>query len=93
MNSSEASPPATARIYFFLVLTTFFWGASFLFTKIGISTIPPQLFVLVRFCLATLIMLLAFAPRLKTMDRSILKRGLTVGIALGLTNLSFVFGI
>jgi drug/metabolite transporter (DMT)-like permease len=81
------------RVYFFLILTTFFWGGSFLFTKIGVSTIPPQLFVLARFCLATLIMLIAFAPRLKKLDRSIIRRGMIVGTALGLTNLSFVFGI
>lgn len=81
------------RVYFFLVLTTFFWGGSFLFTKIGVASIPPQLFVLVRFCLATLIMLLVFAPRLKRIDIGTIKRGLIVGIALGLTNLSFVFGI
>jgi drug/metabolite transporter (DMT)-like permease len=93
MSVPVAPPPAMGRVYFFLVLTTFFWGGSFLFTKIGVSTIPPQLFVLVRFCLATLIMLIAFAPRLKMLDRNILKRGLIVGSALGLTNLSFVFGI
>jgi drug/metabolite transporter (DMT)-like permease len=93
MNMSAAPPPAMARVYFFLVLTTFFWGGSFLFTKIGVSTIPPQLFVLTRFCLATLIMLIAFAPRLKKMDPGIMKRGMIVGCALGLTNLSFVFGI
>ncbi len=81
------------RVYFFLVLTTFFWGGSFLFTKIGVASIPPQLFVLTRFCLATVIMLLVFAPRLKKIDVGTIKRGLIVGIALGLTNLSFVFGI
>ena len=93
MNMPVAQPPAMARVYFFLVLTTFFWGGSFLFTKIAVSTIPPQLFVLTRFCLATLIMLIAFAPRLKNLDQSTVKRGLIVGFALGLTNLSFVFGI
>ncbi len=93
MSMSAAPPPTMGRVYFFLVLTTFFWGGSFLFTKIGVSTIPPQLFVLTRFCLATLIMLIAFAPRLQKMNRGILKRGLIVGVALGLTNLSFVFGI
>jgi len=93
MNMPVAQPPAMGRVYFFLVLTTFFWGGSFLFTKIAVSTIPPQLFVLTRFCLATLIMLIAFAPRLKNLDRSTVKRGLIVGFALGLTNLSFVFGI
>jgi drug/metabolite transporter (DMT)-like permease len=87
------SPPSMVRVYFFLVLTTFFWGGSFLFTKIGVSTIPPQLFVLARFCLASLIMLIVFAPRLKKLDWSTIKRGMLVGTALGLTNLSFVFGI
>lgn len=89
------SPPAPTmrRVYFFLVLTTFFWGGSFLFTKIGVATIPPQLFVLIRFSLATLIMLLVCSRRLRQLDTGTLVRGMSVGIALGLTNLSFVFGI
>lgn len=81
------------RVYFFLVLTTFFWGGSFLFTKIGVATIPPQLFVLTRFMLATAIMLLVCSGRLKRLDSATLLRGMGVGVALGLTNLSFVFGI
>ncbi len=78
---------------FFLILTTLFWGGSFLFTKIGVGTIPPQLFVLIRFITATLIMLLVCSRRLQQFNLATLKRGITVGIALGLTNLSFVFGI
>ena len=85
--------PAMNRVYFFLVLTTFFWGGSFLFTKIGVATIPPQLFVLSRFLLATAIMLLVCSRRLKNLDSGILVRGMIVGAALGLTNLSFVFGV
>ncbi len=81
------------KVYFFLVLTTFFWGGSFLFTKIGVATIPPQLFVLTRFILATLIMLMVCSRRLKKLDSATLFRGMAVGVALGLTNLSFVFGI
>ena len=85
--------PAMSRVYLFLVLTTFFWGGSFLFTKIGIATIPPQLFVFSRFILATLIMLLVCSRRLKKLDSSTIMRGMAVGVALGLTNLSFVFGV
>ncbi len=85
--------PAMNRVYFFLVLTTFFWGGSFLFTKIGVATIPPQLFVLTRFTLATAIMLLVCSTRLKRLNSVTVLRGMAVGIALGLTNLSFVFGI
>lgn len=85
--------PAMNRVYFFLVLTTLFWGGSFLFTKIGVATIPPQLFVLIRFTLATAIMLLVCAGRLRKLDYGTITRGMAVGVALGLTNLSFVFGI
>ena len=81
------------RVYFFLVLTTFLWGGSFLFTKIGVATIPPQLFVLTRFILATAIMLLVCSRRLKQLDSVTIVRGMTVGTALGLSNLSFVFGV
>lgn len=91
MNASTA--PTMNRVYFILVLTTFLWGGSFLFTKIGVTTIPPQLFVLARFMLATVIMLLVCSRRLNKLDSSTILRGMTVGVALGLTNLSFVFGI
>jgi drug/metabolite transporter (DMT)-like permease len=90
---TDSLRPTPGRIYFFLILTTLFWGGSFLFTKIGLREIPPQLFVFSRFSLATLIMLLVCARRLTALDRGILRRGMTVGMALGLTNLSFVFGI
>jgi drug/metabolite transporter (DMT)-like permease len=85
--------PTQGRIYFFLILTTLFWGGSFLFTKIGLREIPPSLFVFTRFTLATVIMVIVFARRLGSFNRGILQRGVIVGCALGLTNLSFVFGI
>lgn len=81
------------QVYFVLILTTFFWGGSFLFTKIGLREIPPQLFVLMRFSLATLIMLLVSGPRLRNLNRGTVRRGATVGVTLGLTNISFVFGV
>lgn len=90
---TNPAAPAMNRVYFFLVLTTFFWGGSFLFTKIGVATIPPKIFILTRFILATLIMLAVCSRRLGRLDSATLVRGMTVGIALGLTNLSFVFGI
>jgi len=90
---TDSDRPSQGRIYFYLILTTLFWGGSFLFTKIGLREIPPSLFVFTRFTLATLIMLIVFARRLKGFDRGVLQRGVIVGLALGLTNLSFVFGI
>jgi len=85
--------PTQGRVYFVLVLTTFFWGGSFLFSKLGLREIPPTLFVFFRFTLAALIMLLVFCRRLESLDRSTLRRGFIVGLALGLTNISFVFGV
>jgi drug/metabolite transporter (DMT)-like permease len=90
---TENIRPSQGRIYFFLILTTLFWGGSFLFTKIGLREIPPPLFVFSRFTLATLIMMIVFARRLISINRDILRRGAIVGGALGLTNISFVFGI
>jgi len=90
---TENVRPSQGRVYFILILTTLFWGGSFLFTKIGLREIPPPLFVFSRFALATLIMLFVFARRLPALNRGILRRGVIVGIALGLTNMSFVFGI
>jgi len=90
---TDIERPSQGRIYFFLILTTFFWGGSFLFSKIGLREIPPQLFVFTRFTLATLIMLLVFWRRLGELNRDILKRGIIVGMALGLTNITFVFGV
>lgn len=90
---TENIRPSQGRIYFFLILTTLFWGGSFLFTKIGLREIPPPLFVFSRFTLATLIMLIVFARRLTSINRGILRRGVIVGIALGMTNICFVFGI
>ncbi len=90
---TDSTRPSQGRIYFFLILTTLLWGGSFLFTKIGLREISPALFVFARFTLATLIMLIVFARRLPALNRDILRRGFIVGSALGLTNISFVFGI
>ncbi len=91
MNSGER--PAQGRVYFYLILTTFFWGGSFLFSKLGLRDVPPALFVFSRFSLAALIMLVVFARRLGALNRQILRRGFIVGLALGVTNISFVFGV
>lgn len=86
-------PPSTRRVYGFLILTTLFWGGSFLFTKLALATMSPVHFVAIRFTLATVIMLLVSVRRLQGFTRTVLYRGGTVGLALGVTNLTFVFGI
>lgn len=85
--------PSSARVYSVLVLTTLFWGGSFLFTKLGLATVPPVHFVALRFALATLIMLVVCSRRLPQLSWQIARRGATVGLALGVTNLIFVVGV
>lgn len=90
---TQSTKPDQGKVIFFLVLTTFFWGGSFLFTKLGVAEVPPPYFVLLRFGLASLLLGLICLPRLKQLNRSILRRGTIVGLALGTTNLTFVLGV
>ncbi len=90
---AEQQPVSSAKVHFFLILTTVFWGGSFLFTKLGLRELPPVLFVFSRFALATIIMLVVCAGRLQALNREILRRGAIVGLTLGVTNLSFVYGV
>lgn len=76
-----------------LVLTTFLWGGSFVFNKLGFRDIPPVTFMFLRFVLATLIMTIVCLPRLRRIDRSVTWKGTVVGLALAAANISFVFGL
>lgn len=80
-------------VYSVLILTTFFWGGSFLFNKLGLREIPPVQFVFFRFALATLIMAIVCIPRMKRLTGTIIRKGIIIGGALGATNLIFVFGV
>ncbi|SKA13888.1 Threonine/homoserine efflux transporter RhtA [Trichlorobacter thiogenes] len=90
---SAVSSPSSGKVLFYLILTTFFWGGSFLFTKIGVREVPPPFFVLLRFSLAAVLMGLLCLPRLARLDRQTVRRGTIVGLALGVTNLTFVVGV
>lgn len=85
--------PSSLAVYSALILTTFFWGGSFLFNKLGLREIPPAQFVFLRFTLATAIMTLVCLTRLRRLNGNIIRKGFIVGAALGMTNLSFVFGV
>ena len=85
--------PSPARVTLMLVLTTFFWGGSFVFNKIGFRELSPVVFMFLRFGLATLVMGALCVRRLPAMNGTILRKGVIVGLALGATNLSFVIGL
>lgn len=94
MNMQQpTSTVSTRRVIFLLVLTTIFWGGSFVFNKIGFREIPPVHFFFLRFSLATFLMALICARRLPALNRTIIRRGAVVGLALAATNLVFVLGL
>jgi drug/metabolite transporter (DMT)-like permease len=93
MQKQHAGEVSQLKVHFFLVLTTVFWGGSFVFNKLGFREVPPVAFLAIRFVLATIIMGVVCIPRLRLINRQIVYRGFIVGLALAATNLSFVIGL
>lgn len=85
--------PGSGRAVFYLILTTFLWGGSFVFNKIGIRDLPPVVFMTLRFSLATAAMGMIAGRRLMALDFDLVRRGVLVGLALAGANLTFVFGV
>ena len=90
---TEQDDSRSSRATLWLIVTTLFWGGSFIFNKIGFREIPPLTFFFFRFALATLLMGVLCLPRLHRFDWRTFRTGLTVGLALAATNLSFVLGV
>lgn len=86
-------PALRLKALFFLVLTTLFWGGSFLFTKIGLREFPPVVFMTLRFTGAALLMACVCCRRLAALDADLLRRGGIIGVALAAANILFVVGI
>lgn len=93
MNQTPAARFFQLKVHAFLILTTFLWGGSFVFNKIGFREIPPITFLAIRFSLGTAIMFCFCLPRLHRFNAVTLKRGFLVGLALAATNLTFVIGL
>lgn len=93
MNSNPAGKVSQLKVHLFLILTTLFWGGSFVFNKLGFREVPPIAFFAIRFALATVVMTFFCLPRLRNISWSIIVRGGLVGLALAATNLSFVIGL
>ena len=93
MHKNLTEDPRSSKATFWLILTTLFWGGSFIFNKIGFRDIPPVTFLFFRFALATLLMGAICVPRLRRFNRTTARKGFVVGLALAATNLSFVLGV
>lgn len=70
---------STKAICFFF-LTAALWGATFPIIKIAVGNIDPNIFVFVRFILASLLMLPWIFFVLRYTDKQLLKAGLILGI-------------
>lgn len=66
-----------------LFLVTFIWGATFLFTKIGLEYCPPSLYLVFRFVIAFSIAFIFFGKHFLRVKRDILWRGLVLGVFFG----------
>lgn len=93
MNQLSAVRVSPFKVHFFLILTTIFWGGSFVFNKIGFREIPPLAFFALRFTAATAIMGCICIPRFRKFSLVTVKRGVLVGLALAATNITFVLGL
>ncbi len=69
-----------AEIY--LLIIVIIWGSTFALIKGVIDTIPPYTYLVYRFLLAALILVVIFWKRLKKLNIMILKKGSLIGIFL-----------
>ncbi|MEA1994029.1 MAG: DMT family transporter [Euryarchaeota archaeon] len=65
-----------------LILVTFFWGLTFVTVKEAIAFIPPFNFLLYRFSIAFLLLLIVSAKKIRHIDFYTLKSGLFIGVFL-----------
>jgi len=93
MNQNPATGVSHLKVYSFLILTTIFWGGSFVFNKIGFREVPPVAFFAIRFTAATAIMTCICIPRWRNFTFMTVKRGFLIGLALAATNFTFVVGL
>jgi drug/metabolite transporter (DMT)-like permease len=93
MSAIANEAPGSTKVTFWLVLTTVFWGGSFVFNKIAFRDIPPLYFFFFRFATATVLMSALCLPRLRRLNRATVRTGIMVGFTLAATNLSFVLGV
>lgn len=76
-----------------LLMITFFWGATFLFTKIALSDSTPYVFTIVRFFSASIISYIIWKKHLKRFSKSEIKQGVVLGLLYGIGFVSQTFGL
>ncbi len=66
-----------------LLLVTFLWGGTFLFTKLGLDDCTPSTFILMRFMIALSLSMIFFGRKLKGINRETLIQGIILGLLFG----------
>ncbi len=66
-----------------LLIITFIWGGTFIFTKIGLDYCPPALYLFIRIFIAFTISVLLFGKHLLKLNSITLKQGLILGFFFG----------
>lgn len=67
-----------------LLLMTIIWGATFLFTKIGLDATGPYFYLVLRFSLAVALTFIFFFNKLNFKDKKLLKNGIILGSIFGI---------
>lgn len=63
-----------------LLINTFVWGATFLFTKIGLEDAPPSLYIIMRFIIALILSLIFFHKYFLQVTKKTAYHGLILGL-------------
>lgn len=66
-----------------LLIITFIWGGTFIFTKIGLHDCPPAFYLLLRILIALTISLIFFGKYLLKLNPTTLTQGLLLGFFFG----------
>lgn len=66
-----------------LLLITIIWGGTFLFTKNGLKSVSPFIFIILRFSIALLLSTTIFWKKIRTIDRATVHQGIILGLLFG----------
>jgi drug/metabolite transporter (DMT)-like permease len=66
-----------------LLLVTLLWGATFLFTKLGLDDCTPSTFILIRFFIALTLTIAFYNKRLLLINRETMIHGIILGLLFG----------
>lgn len=76
-----------------LFLVTAIWGATFLFTKIGLEYCSFSLYMVLRFSIALILALVFFGKNLKKINKKLAKGGFVLGFFFGLGFVLQTYGL